>query len=304
MLRVLAGELDPLEGGVQVGGELVFMPQDVGLDDERQTVRDLLVHLRPTVLRNAGRALLDAERRLAAGDAEAGADLGHLIGEWSDLGGYQLEGRWDASTRRASRQPLAVAGDRLTRELSGGERKQLVLDVVFSSDADVVLLDEPDNFLDIPAKSWLEGCCDASTKTFCMVTHDRELLARDHATRRHHRRRTGHWVHGKSYRQLLRAREHRQADLAQDDLQALARGGTPPLPVTSGLKQRAAISDGNAAKADAAETRWKSFVDAGPPGGTRPQAAHKMRLPGGDSAGRAWPGPAVGLGELVDPIDR
>ena len=40
--------------------------------------------------------------------------------------------------------------------LSGGERKRLVLDVLFASDADVLLLDEPDNFLDVPAKLELE----------------------------------------------------------------------------------------------------------------------------------------------------
>ncbi|MBA2323542.1 MAG: multidrug ABC transporter ATP-binding protein, partial [Pseudonocardiales bacterium] len=40
--------------------------------------------------------------------------------------------------------------------MSGGERKHLVLELMFTSDANVLLLDEPDNYLDIPAKQWME----------------------------------------------------------------------------------------------------------------------------------------------------
>ena len=67
--------------------------------------------------------------------------------------------------------------DRPARTLSGGERKQLVLDVLFASDAEVLLLDEPDNFLDVPAKLDLERRVRASKKTIVMISHDREVLA-------------------------------------------------------------------------------------------------------------------------------
>ena len=79
-------------------------------------------------------------------------ELGKAIADWSGLGGYELEGQWDAACRRIVRAPFAEVGDRPAGTLSGGERKRLVLDVLFASDADVLLLDEPDNFLDIPAK--------------------------------------------------------------------------------------------------------------------------------------------------------
>jgi ATPase subunit of ABC transporter with duplicated ATPase domains len=59
----------------------------------------------------------------------------------------------------------------------GGERKQLVLDVLFASDAEVLLLDEPDNFLGVPAKLALERRVRASKKTIVMISHDREVLA-------------------------------------------------------------------------------------------------------------------------------
>ena len=49
--------------------------------------------------------------------------------------------------------------------------------MLLRSDADVLLLDEPDNFLDVDAKRWLEGELQATRKTVLYVSHDRELLA-------------------------------------------------------------------------------------------------------------------------------
>ena len=41
---------------------------------------------------------------------------------------------------------------------------------------EVLLLDEPDNFLDVPGKLWLEERIRESAKTVLFVSHDRELL--------------------------------------------------------------------------------------------------------------------------------
>ena len=40
----------------------------------------------------------------------------------------------------------------------------------------MLLLDEPDNFLDVPGKLWLEERIRESPKTILFVSHDRELL--------------------------------------------------------------------------------------------------------------------------------
>ena len=102
--------------------------------------------------------------------------------------------------------------DRPARTLSGGERKQLVLDVLFASDAAVLLLDEPDNFLDVPAKLDLERRVRASKKTIVMISHDREVLAgavRAIVTLEGN----GAWVHGSSYAAYAQARRIASAAL-------------------------------------------------------------------------------------------
>src|SRR5947209_13999092 len=132
------------------------MAQDVGADDDRRNVRELLLSLAPSALRRAGAEVGDQEERLAAGDDAAGMQLGAAIADWSALGGYELEGQWDVACRRIVGAPFDELADRPAVTLSGGERKRLVLDVLFSCDADVLLLDEPANFLDVAAKLALE----------------------------------------------------------------------------------------------------------------------------------------------------
>src|SRR5215217_4415551 len=126
LLRIVAGELEQDTGTVATDGEVLYMPQDVGAD--AGTVRELLLRTAPPRLRAAGTRMLADERALAKGDEEAGVRLGEAIGEWSALGGYELEGRWDAVCRRVLGSPLDEAGDRDAHTLSGGERKRLVLE--------------------------------------------------------------------------------------------------------------------------------------------------------------------------------
>jgi ATPase subunit of ABC transporter with duplicated ATPase domains len=63
------------------------------------------------------------------------------------------------------------------RTLSGGEQKRFALDLLLRGTDEVLLLDEPDNFLDVPAKRWLEQRLRESSKSVLYVSHDRELLA-------------------------------------------------------------------------------------------------------------------------------
>jgi ATPase subunit of ABC transporter with duplicated ATPase domains len=284
LLRVLAGELAADPGGtVNVEGGLLRMAQDVGTGEG--TVRELLLATAPARLAGAGRAMLAAERALALGDEAAGMALGEAIGTWSELGGYELEGRWDAACRRMVGAGLGEIGDRPSATLSGGERKKLVLDVLLSSEAGVLLLDEPDNFLDIPAKRWLEAQLRASRKTILVISHDRELLAAacDLIVTIEGE---GCWVHGGSYATYAEARERRQ-ELMGDRLQAYKDEEQRLRELVRTFKERARYAPDWARRADAMESRWRRHVDAGPPPAPVSDRHIRVRLRGGDSARRA-----------------
>ena len=85
---------------------------------------------------------------------------------------------WDVCTVAALGIPFERAQWREVRTLSGGEQKRLVLEALLRGPDEVLLLDEPDNYLDVPGKRWLEERLRESPKTVLFVSHDRELLAR------------------------------------------------------------------------------------------------------------------------------
>jgi ATPase subunit of ABC transporter with duplicated ATPase domains len=302
LLRMLAGELRADEGEVSLGGVVGYMAQDVGAADETRSVRQLLLSLAPLGVRRAGERVLACEAELAAGDDSAGMRLGTAIADWSALGGYELEGQWDAACRRIVRSPLHELAERPAITLSGGERKRLVLDVLFASDADVLLLDEPDNFLDVSAKLALERQIAGSKKTVLMISHDREVLSGAVGSILTLEG-SGAWLHGGPYSSYPRAREERQRRLGdalkrwRDEERRLFR-------LMKTFKERARYSSDWAKKADAAETRWRRFRDAGPPPAPVADESIVVRMRGGDSARRVLDLRSLGIDELVPPFSE
>jgi ATPase subunit of ABC transporter with duplicated ATPase domains len=302
LLKILVGELTPDEGDCAVGGLVGYMPQDVGVRDGERTVRALLLSLAPRSLRQAGESMLVLEAQLEAGDPSAGIKLGEAIADWSTLGGYELEGQWDAACRRIIGVSFAEVADRPARTLSGGERKQLVLDVLFNSDADVLLLDEPDNFLDVPAKLALERRVRASKKTILMISHDREVLSGAVGTIVTLEG-NGAWVHGGSYATYAQAREDRQRRLG-DAVKRWHEEERRLFRLMKTFKERARYAPDWAKRADAMESRWRRFKAGGPPPSPVADQAIAVRIRGGDSARIVLDLRSVEIAGLVAPFSE
>src|SRR5690606_39500631 len=110
-------------------------------------------------------------------DEPAQMAYAQALADWGDAGGYEQETRWDEVTTAALGIPFEQAQWRGVATLSGGEQKRLVLEALLRGPDEVLLLDEPDNFLDVPGKRWLEDRLSKSPKTVLYVSHDRQLLA-------------------------------------------------------------------------------------------------------------------------------
>src|SRR3954468_10938869 len=302
LLRLLTKELQPTQGAVQIDGRLQFMPQQIGRMYASATVRELLAEVSGEPFRQRALELIRAERTLETDYSdEAGHALAEAIAQWGEVGGYQQEAVWDRVTSLVLGQSLDQAADRPVGQLSGGEQKRLALEMLVASDCENVLLDEPDNFLDLVGKRWLERKLNEINKTILIVSHDRELLVRSTrkiVTLEGH----GAWVHGESFATYYEARTARQERL-EDALQRWNDEERRLYRHMRIMKQRAAISDGNAAQADAAETRWKKFVKAGPPEAPVRNQRINMRLRGGDSGRKVLECEGFGVTGLVHPFD-
>ncbi|NCV75798.1 ABC transporter ATP-binding protein, partial [bacterium] len=301
ILRILSAQIEADGGEFSLGGTMLNMTQDVGMSRPDDTLREMLIEVAPSALRTAGRALVAAEKALADG-TDDGMGYATALSDWGDLGGYELETKWQASAQRSVKSQIDDLSTRLVSELSGGERKRLVLDLLLTSGADVLLLDEPDNYLDIPTRAWLEEQIKVCRSTILMVSHDRTLLERC-ATKIVVIEGSGCWVHGGSYVTFPEAREKRQA-LLGDDLKRWNDEERRLFAHMKIMKQRAAQNFKNATKANGAETRWEKFVAAGPPPPPVADQQIYVRLRGADAARRVAKLESVSIANLFKPFSE
>jgi len=208
---------------------------------------------------------------------------------------------FDTATVAALGQPIDVAGSRLVRELSGGEQKRLALEALLRGDDELLLLDEPDNFLDVPGKRWLEAQLASTSKTVLFVSHDRQLLAAT-ATRIVTVEANRTWVHGGGFDSYHRARAdrigrleelHRRHDEEHERLRQLVRT----------LQQQAARSDAMTSRYRAMQTRLAKFEAAEPPAPVPVQQQVTMRLSGGRTGKQALVCTGLELAGLTLPFD-
>lgn len=299
ILKILTGQYEPDDGEFNIGGTFLEMTQDVGMSRPDDSLRDMLIEVAPEGLRRAGKILFAAEKAMMTGQDD-GMKYAEALGDWGDLGGYDLETQWAAAAQRSVKTPITDFTTRLVGQLSGGERKRLVLDLLLNSGADVLFLDEPDNYLDIPTRGWLEEQINLCKSTILMVSHDRTLLERC-ATKIIAVEGSGAWVHGGSYLTWPDARQKRQ-ELLGDDLKRWNDEERRLFHHMKMMKQRAAQNFKNATKANGAESRWEKFVKAGPPPPPAPDQQIHVRFTGADSARRVVKFEGVSVDDLFKPF--
>ena len=158
LLRMVAGDLQPQSGTVATSGGLGVMRQFIGSKlDLTPMVRDLLLSVAAPRIREAAARLDAAELAMMERDDErTQLRYADALAEWGEAGGYEAEVHWDACTVSAFGIPYDQCRWRDVSTLSGGEQKRLVLESLLRGPDGVLLLDEPDNYLDVPGKRWLE----------------------------------------------------------------------------------------------------------------------------------------------------
>jgi len=180
LLRTITGDLEPDAGTVQKKKSLRvgYLPQRPHVP-RGVTTWEAALEPFAELRRIEG----ELERVGHAMDGATGAELESLVERqselqerYADLGGYTYEPRAEA----------ALIGVGLRREhfdqpverLSGGEKNRLGLAKLLLADPDLLVLDEPTNYLDIHAVHWLEEFLRGSPRSFLVVSHDRYFLDR------------------------------------------------------------------------------------------------------------------------------
>ena len=306
LLKIIAGDLVPSSGSVSRSGGLGVMRQFIGSIRDSSTVRDVLFSLSPPALRGAVAELDRLELQLMEDDSEpTQLRYAQSLADYADAGGYEAEVIFDACCTEA----LGISYDRAKwREistLSGGEQKRLALEALLRGPDEVLLLDEPDNFLDVPAKRWLETQLQSTQKSVLVVSHDRELLAQAAQTiavLELGAAGNSVWIHGAGFATLAAARRDRFVRLEElrrrwdEEHQKLRE-------LMLMYKNKAAYNSGMASRYQAAQTRLAKFEAAGPPQAVPLEQRVSMRLSGGRTGKRSVIIDNLELTGLMRPFD-
>jgi ATPase subunit of ABC transporter with duplicated ATPase domains len=306
LLKIIAGDLMPSGGSVSRSGGLGVMPQFIGSIRNSSTVRDLLFSLVPAALRDAVTELDRLELQLMEEDSEqTQLRYAHALVAYTDAGGYEAEVIFDACCTAALGVSYDQAKWREISTLSGGEQKRLALEALLRGPDEVLLLDEPDNFLDVPAKRWLENQLQSTQKSVLLISHDRELLAQTAKTiavLELGAAGNSVWIHGSGFETLAAARRDRFARLEElrrrwDEQHQKLRE------LMLLYKNKAAYNDAMASRYQAAKTRLAKFEEAGPPQAVPLGQRVSMRLSGGRTGKRAVMIENLELTGLMKPFD-
>jgi len=309
LLKIITGELTPHGGTVARSGGLGVMRQMVTRHPDGthlETVRELLLSVAPPRVRLAAARLDEVELALMESDDEpTQMRYASALAEYADAGGYDVEVTWDACCTAALGIPYERAKWRDLSTMSGGEQKRLVLEGLLRGPDEVLLLDEPDNYLDVPGKQWLEEQLAATQKTVLYVSHDRALLANT-ATRivtlELGAAGSTTWTHPGGFAtyhesraaRFARLEEHRRRwDEEHHKLRELMLM----------YKNKAAYNSDMAARYRAAQTRLRKFEETGPPEEVPHEQNVAMRLTGGRTGKRAVVCEDLELTGLMRPFD-
>ena len=290
LIRMICGDLKPDEGAVSITGGLGVMRQFIGSVRDESTVRDLLISVAPKRIQAAAERVKTTEELMNTRNTEKDQmAYAQAIIDWGDVGGYDFEVIWDVCCTEALGKSFDAVAERKVNTLSGGEQKKVVLRALLEGPDEVLLLDEPDNYLDVPSKRWLEEVITGTKKTVLFVSHDRELL--DNVANRIVTLEQGvsgntTWVHGGKFSTWHEARVARNKRFAevllrwQQEHQRLKD-------LVRTLQVQAASSPDMANKYHAMQTRLRKFEEAGAPEAPPIEQEVKVGLRGGRTGLRA-----------------
>ena len=164
LLRLIYGEISPDGGDIRT-------PKNASMSLVSQEAPGGPESLIETVLaadKERARLLLEAE---SAHEPDRIADIHTRL---SDIGAHSAPAR--AAAILSGLGFSQAEQQRPCAEISGGWRMRVALAGALFASPDILLLDEPSNYLDLEGTLWLENFLKNYPHTLLIVSHDRELL--------------------------------------------------------------------------------------------------------------------------------
>jgi len=172
-LKILAGELEPSQGEVSItpGERMAVLKQDhFAFDAEEALTTVIMGHERLYAI------MVEKDALYAKPDftEEDGIRSADLEAEFAELGGWEAETEAERILAGLG-VDLALTHTRMG-ELDGALKVKVLLAQALFGNPDILLMDEPTNYLDIHSIRWLENFLLDFPNTVIVVSHDRHFL--------------------------------------------------------------------------------------------------------------------------------
>ena len=178
LLRVLVGHAEPSGGHVYGSSsvKIAYVPQ-VTPASAAGTIRDEVMLAFREVVRLEDDIASAAMALETAGNTSrrvAERRYSSLLARYEALGGHDYMNRAERVADGVGLTSQTLAKDAETA--SGGERTRAALAAALLAEPDLLVLDEPTNYLDFRGLAWLEKLLDGWHRAFVVVSHDRFFL--------------------------------------------------------------------------------------------------------------------------------
>ena len=177
MFQILTGEISPDKGETAIPkkARLGYLRQQLDYYDPEAKLIDF-VCAEEGELAKIIQQIHELEKQIAAGDSSQSKlnTLGHLQSAYEAQGGYELKHKAAAALAGLGFQESDL--ERKMGDFSGGWQMRACMAKTLLAEPDILLLDEPSNYLDTPAVEWLRKRLKGFAGTLLMISHDRFLL--------------------------------------------------------------------------------------------------------------------------------
>ncbi|RAP73736.1 ABC-F family ATP-binding cassette domain-containing protein [Paenibacillus montanisoli] len=182
LLRIIAGELSADSGTVYKSKETTigYLAQSSGLQSDKTIdaeMRAVFAHLTEAELelRSLEQQIADPKLHDDAKQYEAVLNRYSTLSDWfREKGGFEVETKIRGILHGMGFGQFPP--DTVISTLSGGQKTRLALARILLQSPDLLMLDEPTNYLDIETLTWLEDYLRGYDGGILVVSHDRYFL--------------------------------------------------------------------------------------------------------------------------------
>lgn len=173
LLSILSSTIDPIKGDIRYSEKPVLIPQEIGKLDERKTLGDYIdecLKYSTNIIQK-----IEYNSEIMASGGENMEILSHLLEEADRKEVWSARSRMEKYIFNFGLQNLGR--DKLINNFSAGQKKRIVLCLETFMRPNILILDEPSNYLDKKSRNFLIKELKNMKGVVIFASHDREFLS-------------------------------------------------------------------------------------------------------------------------------